>query len=1234
MRNLLWRSAVYYSHKGGGSVEPPTLPYYTFGVGQAPTATVVSGTTLVDADEGDTIEASRATWTRDGQAYPPKVGEVDAGWYVTDDSGTHLLQTETTLVVPAVTSQSTYVWRERLQATNMNNDPPEVVTESADVGPQDPPGATAVPSATPTAGQITVNDEFWFPSTQDTYFKVTFDVAAAIQDVAGVELQWTTDNNVPAQASKWEAMERVGAVWEMSYTNAESEPYTVFDANNPDRMQQLRFRVRYPGDLWSAESPNVDVTAPAPLVDPGPPGVTANRVWFGHMMNDASTASDPALRGLAGVPFQYMYGMDVSIEDDDYAAIIEDVAGVWRSLGKDPQGRYTWEMSPVRGLNGRGGNAMASCPTDKTLWLWSMSSDSPGSENPGIFKTTDYFETAHRVLNPGRIPGGGGSQKIWHYAPDNLKFAFDGQRVYFINSNSSAGSGGGTRSTGGVWMSDDQGDTWSQRCNAAEVTKFGLTIWGIDIHPSDRTYLVGYGKNGVFVSSNSGSSWSAPANNGLPSGLVTSLQINPQNASHWRCCRYGRGIYETTNSGANWSLVNIPISMTDGHYGKVESSKAPGYFDRYMVLGNNTGFSGGPKSSTMVKGAQATRIEPDGDSLGNESIISGWHLQIRCKGGSEASNPQAKTMFRWSHQNPNLVVGHSRCTFWQNTGADGNLADFKNAGIGYNGAGYGQNNIGCLYEVPDGSVMAVSLFDYGVMVSTDYGVSWSKRGANYNSSGNGGNFATAIDPSGSGAMIVITGKYQNNRICGRSGNYGVSWSTNFGEAYQQFRCVGWNDNDTNYCYNDKYFSRDRGQNWVRWNANGGVPWGYANTNTAKFLAVSRANGRVVWARDNTGREIWRGVLNPAQANTSNEWSWNLAHTLPTAQNEPEFATFWPDPNDEDVFFYYHNGLRRVDWNGGSPNMTTHGSIDLDGKTPTHIRTDPNNSDIVYLFARTNYSTQIAGNADIMGTPNAWENLTENLYASAANSCLEVLSTGEIVVGGTGGPYIRRGLGTTNSRIDPGGSWENFIQPRAVYIADAGGEDSGSDGGGPDPDPDPDLEDGLTPTDTFAVGALLSSNANTQRTEPVVFAADFTGLDGDDAGGFLYEQGGGGNGCYVGFRANGDFVVRSGSGQAVPQTGAATIVISGVSKPSGDGTLIWAFDGIGTALRARVWWNGTLLGTDTSTYTGNWTGGDGGGYLANASGSATELIGEYYPGTDPTYTTASGLRYYRNTTLPG
>lgn len=169
----------------------------------------------------------------------------------------------------------------------------------------------------------------------------------------------------------------------------------------------------------------------------------------------------------------------------------------------------------------------------------------------------------------------------------------------------------------------------------------------------------------------------------------------------------------------------------------------------------------------------------------------------------------------------------------------------------------------------------------------------------------------------------------------------------------------------------------------------------------------------------------------------------------------------------------------------------------------------------------------------------------------------------------------------------------------------------------------DPEAGLTLDRSYAPDSAITVFP-IDRANPVVMAADFTGLDGS-SGGFIADfsvQ----VGAYIGFRNNGDFVARAGDGGAAWNANTAYVLdTSGVV--SGDGTLVVEFVP-GTPITARAWWNGVALaaGVDGASQA-SWSGTAGGDYLRVGTSTATGEV------QDPvvTYTTASDLRVYENAT---
>lgn len=204
----------------------------------------------------------------------------------------------------------------------------------------------------------------------------------------------------------------------------------------------------------------------------------------------------------------------------------------------------------------------------------------------------------------------------------------------------------------------------------------------------------------------------------------------------------------------------------------------------------------------------------------------------------------------------------------------------------------------------------------------------------------------------------------------------------------------------------------------------------------------------------------------------------------------------------------------------------------------------------------------------------------------------------------------------NSRSRKNLYWLPYPRSNSVRVIN-----SHLDGGGGLVDP----ESGLTLTNSFSQGTVLDGSVS--RIVSVVFAADMT-IPGSPSG-LIFELGGIGTGCYVGFRAGGQFVARASVGSTSAPTASAAglaVVYLTTGQPSGAGTLVWEFN-VGNG-QIRVWWNSALIGSAQSTssaFSGSqWAGADNGTYLGT---SANLPAGEV--STLLAATSISTLRYYQN-----
>jgi hypothetical protein len=136
-------------------------------------------------------------------------------------------------------------------------------------------------------------------------------------------------------------------------------------------------------------------------------------------------------------------------------------------------------------------------------------------------------------------------------------------------------------STGGVYRTDDAGETWQSKNNGISAEfrpdkypEFGQCIHKIDRHPSrpERLYLQNHG--GLFRSDNAGDSWQEIAN-GVPSDFGFPMVAHPHDPDSAyifpldREMRVGPEakvrVYRTRNAGGSWEALGAGMPQQDAY---------------------------------------------------------------------------------------------------------------------------------------------------------------------------------------------------------------------------------------------------------------------------------------------------------------------------------------------------------------------------------------------------------------------------------------------------------------------------------------------------------------------------------------------------------------------------------------------------------------------------------------------------------------------------------------------
>ena len=154
----------------------------------------------------------------------------------------------------------------------------------------------------------------------------------------------------------------------------------------------------------------------------------------------------------------------------------------------------------------------------------------------------------------------------------------------FAGSGSTSSLGGSGGPAIGVFKSTDNGDTWSVfqvNPGGTEPTVRSLlpTTFDADAVATgvQQVVLVGTTNNtGLYRSTDGGLTYTPiSGSNGLPTGAVTSIIADPNNASQFFAGVVGQGVYRSTNGGFNWTAVNTNLINLTGSTG-IKLSAHPG----------------------------------------------------------------------------------------------------------------------------------------------------------------------------------------------------------------------------------------------------------------------------------------------------------------------------------------------------------------------------------------------------------------------------------------------------------------------------------------------------------------------------------------------------------------------------------------------------------------------------------------------------------------------------------
>jgi len=476
-----------------------------------------------------------------------------------------------------------------------------------------------------------------------------------------------------------------------------------------------------------------------------------------------------------------------------------------------------------------------------------------GTSGAGVYKSTNKGNSFQAVNN-----GFGAFAFISSFASSgNLLFT------------GLVGNGG----TVGVYVTDNEGESWTQVVNGLPVNRMStqcLTVSGTDVY-------AGVSDQGVYKSTNSGGSWFA-VNTGLPLVVGGGVNVIEAKGGIIYAGRGGEGAWKSTNNGNSWNNISngLPIQTSPlsffitntyvliGSQYAVYKSNNNGdtWFASYkgiantlvtdlIVNGNNIYAGTSPGNAGYGEGISVT------SDLGNSwnDVNGGFPKNISVNtiafngttifaGAANGIYRSTNAGFNWQQVDSTdvgagvqkiIVVNNSIIAATYGRGIlkstnNGTTWQLSNNGLG--------GNVTVYNLMADGNSIYAGIF-WGVYVSTDNGANWVNK-------------SNGIYP---GSSVYSLGKSGNNLLAGTysglylSSNNGSNWieissAVPLNSTIRDFAVIGNNV----YAAADSgvYRSSNNGFTWIPFSA-GLAP--YTNvlsiTTLGSYLYIG-TNGKGVW----------------------------------------------------------------------------------------------------------------------------------------------------------------------------------------------------------------------------------------------------------------------------------------------------------------------------------------------------------------------------------------------------
>jgi PKD repeat protein len=659
--------------------------------------------------------------------------------------------------------------------------------------------------------------------------------------------------------------------------------------------------------------------------------------------------------GLAGGEAeQHFHGMARSLYHPSYIYLSQDVAGPWKSIDSGE----TWVKTLDKGLFVNNGESIEVDPADEQTVFVIGHGNWLTDSAQGLYRSTDGGDSWNLVLQEETNFDSSLHRMFAHNIAYDLSSATTttpASRWYVAFHNN------------GLYRSDNGGVTWGTTpvCSLAGHA----TVYAVMTHPTDGQTVYVATSNGLYRSTARGSGLAKIGN--LPSGEVSSIQINPQNPLVIYATVKGTGLYRSADGGTTFSLLKsfdaARVFINPGSPGVI-----------YLVA------AGDPKAIVSHDGGSTwiTNMTVTG-APGRES---GWKGKMSGELTGVMPDPG----------NADEAVAYTHASIFRTMNGGITFTDHSTLFTGYAWSWW---NTGIAFDALNPDRIAT--------FNNDVAVHITKNGGDYFEDDTTtdiwgwytggkiewiGSYSGDIQPvAGSDVMVASIGGYWNKRLM-RTADGGVTWTLLEGPAgeIENNYFIGFNPDHPAVVYAGNKISRDSGLTFSKINFGtldpGASVLGMCRAHPDTIYAMSQ-NRSQIYRSDNQGT-TWRLYTSPG-------WQFRKLDSVPTFTADPvDPDKIWTIDQRGDVAIF--NGTR---W-------THTGVIDKAGTAYNNfvrtIAVDPTHPEVVYAGMMGGGRSCIWRSTDGGAS---WEDITLNLPRDGMSAMAVNPHTGELFKGSCMGTWI-------------------------------------------------------------------------------------------------------------------------------------------------------------------------------------------------------------------------------------